>query len=195
MRKTSDIAILQPDARIAAVHMTYAEATMVVDDGAMQRFSRRNPPRTNVMSDDSASACGPQASRCCDRPGIAASSIPPQRKCSSKPPARLELPCLFSYLVNRTVEDGSGRNSETAARPAVLYLAPVSGTPGLDSSRSCPAPKHTAQRHLPNECLSWVSLCRRSPVASVPPTSVSARTSVLSHRSGSQTPAVMKWCN
>jgi hypothetical protein len=34
--------------------------------------------------------------------------IPPQRKCSAKPPARLELPCLFSYLVNRTVEDGDG---------------------------------------------------------------------------------------
>src|SRR4029077_16459786 len=30
----------------------------------------------------------------------------PHRKCSAKPPARRGLTCLFSYLVNRTVEDG-----------------------------------------------------------------------------------------
>ena len=31
---------------------------------------------------------------------------PPHRKCSAKPPTRRGLTCLFSYLVNRTVEDG-----------------------------------------------------------------------------------------
>ena len=32
---------------------------------------------------------------------------PPHRKCSAKPPTRRGLTRLFSYLVNRTVEDGS----------------------------------------------------------------------------------------
>ena len=31
-----------------------------------------------------------------------------RRQCSAKPPARPGLPCLFSYLVNRTVEDELG---------------------------------------------------------------------------------------
>jgi Transposase DDE domain len=46
-----------------------------------------------------------------DRPRRRSLLIPPQRKCSAKPPVRLELPCLFSYLVNRTVEDGLGAQS------------------------------------------------------------------------------------
>jgi hypothetical protein len=41
-----------------------------------------------------------------DRPRRRRLLIPPPRKCSAKPPTRLGLPRLFSYLVNRTVEDG-----------------------------------------------------------------------------------------
>src|SRR4029453_2566058 len=55
----------------------------------------------------------------------------------------------------------SNFREETAATPArsVLHLAPMSVTRGSGSSRSCPAPKHTEQRHLPNACLSWLWGC------------------------------------
>ena len=37
------------------------------------------------------------------------------------------------------------------------------GGPDVRFRRSCPAPKHIAQQHPPNACLSWVSQCRQSP--------------------------------
>jgi hypothetical protein len=60
---------------------------------------------------DAAPGCqpGPAGRRrraAADRPRRRSLLIPPQRKCSAKPPARVGLPCLFSYLANRTVEDG-----------------------------------------------------------------------------------------
>src|SRR5207302_10025053 len=42
-----------------------------------------------------------------DRPRRRGLLIPPNRKCSAKPPARRGLPLPLSYLVIRTVEDGS----------------------------------------------------------------------------------------
>ena len=59
----------------------------------------------------------------------------------------------------------SNSREETAATPArpELRLAQASAIPGSGSWQSCPAPKHIAQRHLPNARLSWVSRYRRSP--------------------------------
>ena len=37
------------------------------------------------------------------------------------------------------------------------------GGPDVRFRRSCPAPKHIAQQHPPNACLSWVSQCRWLP--------------------------------
>src|SRR4029077_20634508 len=49
--------------------------------------------------------CGPRASRCRRPSATPQPPDPAPAECSAKPPARPGLPCLFSYLVNRTVED------------------------------------------------------------------------------------------
>ena len=54
----------------------------------------------------------------------------------------------------------SGRNSRNASMTGTSPRASVSDTRS-GSSRSCQALKHTAQRHLPNAYLSWVSRTHR----------------------------------
>ena len=84
-------------------------------------------------------------------------SLPALSPASSVP--RPEHPLAATEL-----DCSSNSREETAAMPASLGLpsAPTSAIPGSGNWRSCPAPKHTAERHPPNACPSSQSQCRRS---------------------------------
>jgi hypothetical protein len=79
---------------------------------------------------------------------------PAPRKRSAKPPARLGLPCLFSYLISRTVEDGSklplgctraGPIRRTAISIAASLLAALSPM-ALVSAPAVPAGRSPATK-------------------------------------------------
>src|SRR4029077_16831406 len=78
-------------------------------DGNRDRVRRKTlhrPPRPPPPPPSRrAGSRGPPAA---DHPRRRGLLNPPHRKCSAKPPTRRGLTCLFSYLVNRTVEDGFG---------------------------------------------------------------------------------------
>jgi len=59
-----------------------------------------------------------------------------------------------STLSFRTCVRGRRARRQRSSR---LFRQPASAIPGSGSWRSYPTPKHIAQRHPPNACLSWVS--------------------------------------
>ena len=78
-----------------------------------KRFIVRSPPRPAAgLALRAAGVALPPTVR-----DATASLTPPHGKCSAKPPARRGLPCLFSCLVNRTVEDGP-KTHHQMSRPA-----------------------------------------------------------------------------
>ena len=71
----------------------------------------------------------------------AAAPDPPNRKCSAKPPARRGLPLPISYLVNRTVEDGSNWVKCCPPHHSASRAWIIAGLPGfftLSQSRDGP---------------------------------------------------------
>jgi hypothetical protein len=100
--------LVRSGARFATKAMVLSAAS---NDAAIKIAVRRIRPTLvleRLWKETGCRACGSRRRTAADRARRRGALT--HRKCRAEPPARRELPCRFSCLVNRTVEDGFERS-------------------------------------------------------------------------------------